>query len=105
MINCLSSQHYIGLVHCNIGWYYNSLEEENDAVKERDDLRHERHKERERDRRIARAAPERRAKLERSRDRDVTEQIALGKPAGAPSHEALFDQRLFNQTKVCVYLL
>lgn len=77
------------------------LEEDNDAVKERDDLRYERHKERERERRIARAAPERRAKLERARDRDVTEQIALGKPAGPPSQEALFDQRLFNQTKVC----
>lgn len=77
-----------------------ALEEENDAVKERDDLRYERHKERERERRIARAAPERRAKLERARDRDVTEQIALGKPAGPPSQEALFDQRLFNQTKV-----
>ena len=76
------------------------LEEENDAVKERDDLRYERHKDRERERRIARAAPERRAKLERARDRDVTEQIALGKPAGPPSQEALFDQRLFNQTKV-----
>ena len=76
------------------------LEEENDALKERDDLRYERHKDRERERRIARAAPERRAKLERARDRDVTEQIALGKPAGPPSQEALFDQRLFNQTKV-----
>ena len=92
---------YILLVSNDAGCY-DALEEENDALKERDDLRYERHKERERDRRIARAAPERRAKLERSRDRDVTEQIALGKPAGPPSHEALFDQRLFNQTKVCI---
>ena len=75
-------------------------EEETNEVKERDDLRYERHKDRERERRIARAAPERRAKLDRARDRDVTEQIALGKPAGPPSQEALFDQRLFNQTKV-----
>ena len=40
--------------------------------------------------------------LEQARDRDVTEQTALGKPSGAPSQEAVFDQS-FNQTKVCVH--
>ena len=43
-----------------------------------------------------------RSKLERNKDRDVSEKIALGLPTGAPSQEALFDQRLFNQSKVCV---
>ena len=42
-----------------------------------------------------------RSKLERNKDRDVSEKIALGLPTGAPSQEALFDQRLFNQSKVC----
>ena len=74
--------------------------DEDDSVRERDQLRYERHKERERERRLARAHPERRSKLERDRDRDVSEKIALGLPSGAPSQEAMFDQRLFNQSKV-----
>ena len=69
-------------------------------MQERDQLRYERHKERERQRRLARAHPEKRSKLERDRDRDVTEKIALGLPSGNKSQESLFDQRLFNQTKV-----
>ena len=74
--------------------------EEDDELQERDQLRYERHKERERQRRLARAHPERRSKLEKERDRDVTEKIALGLPSGNPSQESLFDQRLFNQSKV-----
>ena len=41
-----------------------------------------------------------RSKLERNKDRDVSEKIALGLPTGAPSQDSLFDQRLFNQSKV-----
>ena len=74
--------------------------EEDETVQERDQLRYERHKERERQRRLARAHPEKRSKLERDRDRDVTEKIALGLPSAGGSQEALFDQRLFNQSKV-----
>jgi len=71
-----------------------------DEEKERDDLRYERHKERARQRNLERAAPERRSKLERERDRDVSEQIALGLPAKTvTSGEGLFDARLFNQSK------
>ena len=41
-----------------------------------------------------RAAPDRRAKLDRNRERDVSEQIALGIPAKAQvSGEGLFDAR------------
>ena len=46
------------------------------------------------------APPLPRSKLERDKDRDISEKIALGLPAGAPSQETLFDQRLFNQSKV-----
>ncbi|KAL5463727.1 hypothetical protein EMCRGX_G032653 [Ephydatia muelleri] len=73
--------------------------ETGEGIQERDQLRYERHKERERERRLARAHPERRSKLERDKDRDISEKIALGLPAGAPSQETLFDQRLFNQSK------
>jgi SNW domain-containing protein 1 len=70
-----------------------------DGEKEREDLRHDRHKERARQRNIERAAPERRGKLERNRERDISEQIALGLPAKtASAGEGLFDARLFNQT-------
>lgn len=71
-----------------------------DEAKERDQLRHERHKERQRDRNLQRAAPDKRSKLERQRERDISEQIALGIPnARFPSGETQYDQRLFNQSK------
>ena len=41
-----------------------------------------------------------RSKLQRDKERDVSEKIALGMASGAPSQEALYDQRLFNQSKV-----
>lgn len=44
-------------------------------------LRQDRHKERARDRNLARAAPDKRSKLQRERERDISEQIALGMPA------------------------
>jgi SNW domain-containing protein 1 len=50
-------------------------------VAERDQLRFERGKDRERERRIAAAAPDKRNALSRNRERDVSEQIALGKHA------------------------
>ena len=71
-----------------------------DSEKERDELRFERHKDRARQRNIERAAPERRSKLERDRDRDISEQIALGLPAKTTATgEGMFDARLFNQSK------
>lgn len=74
----------------------------NDDERERDELRQERHKERQRMRNLDRAAPDRRSKLERNRERDISEQIALGLPARAAqgaSGDGLFDSRLFNQSK------
>ena len=69
--------------------------------RERDELRQERHKDRARQRNIERAAPERRTKLERGRERDISEQIALGIPAktAGTSGDGLFDSRLFNQSR------
>ena len=71
-----------------------------DDVKERDQIRHERHKDRQRERNIARAAPDKRNRLERERERDISEQIALGMPAKSiASGETQFDSRLFNQSR------
>lgn len=72
----------------------------NPEFRERDELRAERHRERARDRNLARAAPDKRTKLQRERERDISEQIALGMPAKTNTGgETLFDQRLFNTTK------
>ncbi|XP_034486113.1 puff-specific protein Bx42 [Drosophila innubila] len=69
-------------------------------ARERNDLRAERQRERQRDRNLMRAAPEKRTKLQRERERDISEQIALGLPAkSVGTGETLFDQRLFNTTK------
>lgn len=73
--------------------------DKSEDIKERDLLRQERHKERARERNLARAAPDKRSRLQR--ERDISEQIALGMPAknvGA-SVDQVFDQRLFNTTK------
>ena len=71
-----------------------------DGEKERDELRRERHQDRQRQRNIERAAPERRGKLEKERERDISEQIALGLPQKTNNTgEAMFDARLFNQSK------
>uniref|UniRef100_A0A0A9WFY9 SNW domain-containing protein 1 n=1 Tax=Lygus hesperus TaxID=30085 RepID=A0A0A9WFY9_LYGHE len=75
--------------------------DKDDEARERDQLRFERHKDRARERNLARAAPDKRSKLERDRERDISEQIALGLPAKSQplTGEAAFDQRLFNTTK------
>ncbi|KAK9872575.1 hypothetical protein WA026_018707 [Henosepilachna vigintioctopunctata] len=71
-----------------------------DEERERDMLRQDRHKERARERNLSRAAPDKRSKLQRERERDISEQIALGMPArGVQSGEMQFDQRLFGQAK------
>jgi SNW domain-containing protein 1 len=69
-------------------------------VRERDEIRDQRHRERARERNLARAAPDKRSKLQKERERDISEQIALGMPAKSQfSGEGQFDQRLFNTTK------
>lgn len=74
--------------------------ERDEEVKEREQLRYERHKERQRERNLQRAAPDKRSKLERQRERDISEQIALGLPnARVSTGETQYDQRLFNQSK------
>ncbi|XP_071449895.1 puff-specific protein Bx42 [Hetaerina americana] len=74
--------------------------EKDEEARERDQLRYERHKDRQRDRNLARAAPDKRTKLQRERERDISEQIALGMPSkGGAAGETQFDQRLLNQTR------
>ena len=74
--------------------------DDDDEVKERNQIRQERQKERQREKNLMRAAPERRSKLERQRERDISEQVALGMAnPRMNANEVQFDQRLFNQAK------
>eukprot|EP01137_Pigoraptor_chileana_P006596 Opistho-2@3281 len=72
-----------------------------DDARERDEIREERRRDRERERRMQRMAPDRRTKMDRNKDRDIGEAIALGLPAAGvgQTQEALYDTRLFNQNK------
>lgn len=67
-----------------------------EAKRERDALRHQRKREIERDRRME-VAGKKKSKTARDEERDISEKIALGQ-AQPTSREAMFDQRLFNQT-------
>lgn len=73
---------------------------QNSESRERDELRADRHRDRVRERNLAKAAPDKRSKMQRERERDISEQIALGMPAKSNgAGETMFDQRLFNTTK------
>ncbi|CAL8317569.1 unnamed protein product [Boreogadus saida] len=72
---------------------------EDTEARERDEIRHDRRKERQHDRNISRAAPDKRSKLQRDQDRDVSELIALGVPNPRTTSEAQYDQRLFNRNR------
>lgn len=75
-----------------------------EEVVERDEIRYERQQERRRERNIARMAPERRSKLQKDKERDISEKIALGVPdPKVRTNETQFDQRLFNQSKVLFF--
>lgn len=75
------------------------VEKEDGEARERDEIRHDRRKERQHDRNLSRAAPDKRSKLQRNENRDISEVIALGVPNPRTSNDIQYDQRLFSQTK------
>ncbi|KAG2457641.1 SNW1 protein, partial [Polypterus senegalus] len=75
------------------------VEKEDGEAREREEIRQERRKERQHDRNLSRAAPDKRSKLQRDQERDISELIALGQPNPRASNEVQFDQRLFNSAK------
>ncbi|KAI6661943.1 hypothetical protein LOD99_9711 [Oopsacas minuta] len=74
-------------------------EQEQEEVMEREEIKYERHKERERQKRLSKVGGDKKGKPDRGKDRDISEKIALGMPAKTAGQESLFDQRLFNQNK------
>ena len=75
------------------------MEEEGLEALERENLRYNRHKERERQQQLTKAHPDKRSELDQEKDRDISEKIALGMPSKSSMKESMFDQRLFNKTK------
>ncbi|XP_055496154.1 LOW QUALITY PROTEIN: SNW domain-containing protein 1 [Leucoraja erinacea] len=79
------------------------IEKDENETRERDEIRHERRKDRQHDRNLARAAPDKRSKVQKDQERDISELIALGVPnqlnSVRVSTELQYDQRLFNQNK------
>lgn len=82
--------------------------EDNDGSlsrEEREKIRSERAYDRQRERRLKKASLDKQKSIkERDRDRDISEQIALGKSikaggGGGDGGDNIFDQRLFNQTQ------
>ncbi|KAK7597778.1 hypothetical protein V9T40_010003 [Parthenolecanium corni] len=78
-----------------------NYDDNNDNVRKRELLRRERHNKRTRDRNLNRTNPEKmRNKLFKERERDISEQMALGLPAKRTMiSEGQYDQRLFNTSK------
>ncbi|CAG0900246.1 unnamed protein product [Darwinula stevensoni] len=73
---------------------------DDEGLRSREKLRMERHKERQRERNLAKSGADKRSKAEKLRDRDISEKIALGLPdARKAASGTQFDQRLFNQSK------
>lgn len=68
-------------------------------VRERDEIRQERSKNRQHERNLSRASHDKRSKLQRDQDRDISELIAINGPNLRHTSEAQYDQRLFNQSK------
>ncbi|TGZ69802.1 hypothetical protein CRM22_003527 [Opisthorchis felineus] len=79
-------------------------DEELDAdlgLDDREELRRDRARERVRERNLARSNIETKARAQKDKERDISEQIALGlpNPRVNADGEAQFDQRLFNQSR------
>lgn len=75
------------------------VKNEDGEARERDQVRHDRQKERQRDRNLSRAAPQKRSKPQRNENRDISEVIALGVCNPGTSSEVQYDGRLFDQSK------
>lgn len=75
------------------------MKSQSDEILEREKLRIERSKERERSQRLSKMGTERKQfYLNRQQERDIGEKIALGVAQPTLTKETMFDQRLFNQT-------
>jgi len=70
-----------------------------DDVRERDRIRDERHRDRIRNVNLKASAPDKRTKLDRQRERDISEQIALGMAKPNTLDQDVHDQRLYNQSE------
>lgn len=77
----------------------NEDESDDDKYKERQKLIEDRHRERVRNANIKARAPGVRTKFDRDRERDISEQIALGMARPNTQDNDVHDQRLYNQSQ------
>ena len=83
-----------------------SLNPAGGGAEDRDALRQERHKDRARERNLARAAPDKRNKLTREKERDISEKIALGVPgASNAGGDTQFDSRWWTVDELTLRLI
>ncbi|KAJ3108475.1 mRNA splicing protein [Phlyctochytrium planicorne] len=75
-----------------------SEEEDDEKVRERDELRREKQRQREKELRMSHMGADAKARASKLADRDISEKIALGLAKPTVSRDAMFDQRLFNQS-------
>ncbi|KAJ3085800.1 SNW domain-containing protein 1, partial [Quaeritorhiza haematococci] len=74
-------------------------EEEMAAIREREEIRREKQRQRERELRMSHMGAETKAKvMAKTGERDISEKIALGVAQPKLSKESMFDSRLFNQS-------
>ncbi|VDN14127.1 unnamed protein product [Dibothriocephalus latus] len=74
--------------------------DEDSGIADREELRKERARDRAHDRNLSRTGADAKLRTQRDKNRDISEQIALGvpNPRANANSESLFDQRLFNQS-------
>lgn len=72
---------------------------DDEEMQERRRIRDERHRERVRNANIKAGAPDKRTRFDRQRERDVSEQIALGMARPNTTDDDVHDQRLYNQSQ------
>lgn len=88
-------------VQRGLGHYRDDDDEDQneDEARDRDRIREERHRERVRNANIKSGAPNKRTKFDRQRERDISEQIALGMARPNTTDNDVHDQRLYNQSQ------
>lgn len=78
-------------------------DEDTDAIEEdrheRQRIREDRHRERVRNANIKSSNPDKRTKFDRMRERDISEQVALGTAKSNTNSDDCHDQRLYNQSE------
>ncbi|MEN2499104.1 MAG: SNW domain-containing protein 1 [Marteilia pararefringens] len=93
-------KHHPAASTSNISGTTTASAREREEMAMRDEIRQERARARQRDRNLQNAAPEKRSRIERERERNISEKIAIGQPIiSSGNSETMYDERLFDNSK------